>query len=232
MNGRRRTIAIGGSLLAHLVMAWAIMPHAPRPQIEAVAMSAALFDGDAFAVALPSPSSVAPQPERAPEPTKPPTDVEPLPVSDTLPPVDPTAEAQEIGEAVSVQVAASAAAAMAASEGERCAVGEWLAMALQNDPSIQAALDGVPLSARSVANAVMLWNGEWATPPASAVRGMTSIRALVVAGVSAAPAACQVQPISGPVLITVGDTADTTVLAIGSGLWRWQDLLQSKQQLQ
>jgi len=232
MDERRRTIAISASLLAHLGMAWGVMPHAPKPHTEAAVMSAALFDGDAFAAAPATQSPIAPPRERPPEPARPPPDIEPLPLSDTLPPVDATAEPEQVGEAVRVQVAASAATDMAASEGERCAVGEWLAIALRNDPSVQVALAAVPLSARSVANAVMLWNGEWATPPSDAAGGMTTIRAVVVAGISAAPAACQVETISGPVLIPVGDSADTTVLAIGSGSWRWQDLLQRKQQMQ
>ncbi len=224
----RRTAAVGFSVLTHLLLLWAMLPHALKPQIEAGVMSASLVDGfapsDIVRQTRPAPSRSPPMREADPVQVRP--DVEPLPVADTLPPLDATAEPVEIGDAVKDQVAALAAVAAASSDGDPCAVGAWLQAALQSDAAVQAALETIPRSARSVANAVMLWNGEWPQPSANAAQGMARIRALVVAGVLSAPESCQAQSIRGPVLITLGDPTNTTVLAVGSGEWRWQDLLQ------
>lgn len=197
-------------------------------------MSASLFDGEALTDAASQKRRAEPvqQSERPPRPVTVQPDIEPLPVSEILPPVDASANPIEIGDALSVQAAAAAAVAMVQAEGDHCAIGEWLSAALQNDANVELALNAVPVSARSVANAVMLWNGDWAPSPPNAAQGMASLKALVMAGVAAAPESCQTQLINGPVLITVGNQTNPTVLAFGSGQWRWQDLLRSTQQMQ
>jgi hypothetical protein len=224
-------MAVGASVLTHLLLLWAVMPRAPAPQVEGGVMSASLFDGEAFAEASAASSASRPSTERKPDPVQVEPDIEPLPISDTLPPLDETAEPVELGEAVSAKVAAAASAA-SGSSGDPCALGEWLQAALKDDPAVQAALSNVPASARSVANAVMLWNGQWFSPPPSAAQGLASIRALVVAGIASAPEGCRSQAITGPILITVGEAMAPTVLAVGSGEWRWQDLLESSNQMQ
>lgn len=230
----RRSAAVTLSLLAHVTALWAILPRAAEPRIEAGIMSASLVDGsDLASRSSAAPPAAVPDPaETKPEDLKVRPDIEPLPVADVPTLLDATAEPVEFDDAVSVQVAAAAAAAAISSDGDPCALGAWLQTALQNNPSVQAALSEVPRSARSVANAVMLWNGHWAEPTASAAKGMAQIRALVVAGISAAPASCQTQQIKGPVLMTIGNEADVTILAVGSGQWRWQDLTVAPNQMQ
>lgn len=231
-TARRKAKALCCSVATHILLLWALIPTTAKPQVESGAMSASLFDGDAFF----SPQRAVSRLREAPRVERPLVerevlpDIEPLPATELLPPVDVTAEPVEIGDAVSTQVAAAARAA-AASDGEPCLVGAWLQSALQNEPLVQEALTAIPSSARSVANAVMLWNGRWSPAPNAAL-GMARIRALVVAGVASAPESCQLAPINGPVLITVGDPANSTVLAVGSGQWRWRDLLAESQQMQ
>ncbi len=233
-TGRRKAISVGCSVATHILLLWAFIPMAAKPQVPSGVMSVSLFDGDAFVTAqrAASPLREAPPAERLLEEREILPDIEPLPTTERLPPVDVTAEPLEIGEAVSTQVASAAAIAGTASDGDPCLVGAWLQSALQNEPSVQEALTAIPSSARSVANAVMLWNGRWSSPAPNAALGMARIRALVVAGVASAPESCQLEPISGPVLITVGDPANSTVLAVGSGQWRWRDLLAETQQMQ
>lgn len=234
MKGNRRLVGVGASLLTHLIVLWAILPHAPKPAPEPGVMSVSLLNGPALsAIETTAQASPPPPSQRPPDDLAAKPDLEPLPVKDAFTRPDPTAEPIDLGKPVGVEVAASvAAAAASASQGDPCALGEWLQNALQTDPAVQAALADVPRSARSVANAVMLWNGSWPQPSAEAAAGMTSIRAIVMAGVASAPVNCQVQPIIGPVLITVGDDANATILAVGSGNWRWQDLLNASGEIQ
>jgi hypothetical protein len=43
--------------------------------------------------------------------------------------------------------------------------------------------------------------------------------------VAFAPAACKAQPVRGLVVLSVNGAAGSTRLALGSGTWRWNDLL-------
>ena len=128
-------------------------------------------------------------------------------------------------------VALSVAAASTGASGQTCQLTAWLQQALQADPQVQAALPAIPKPARSVANAIMLWDGGWVDPRPNATNGVTAIRLAVIAGVRSAPAACQAQVVRGPELIILTQGADSTILAIGSGEWRWGDLLASDYQL-
>ena len=89
----------------------------------------------------------------------------------------------------------------------------------------------IPRPARSVANAVMLWDGGWVESPGRAAAGVTAIRMALIVGVRSAPPACQLQLVRGPELIILTAGGESTVLAIGSGEWRWGDLLDAGYQL-
>lgn len=225
----RRAIAVGLSLLTHLILLLALLPHATKPQIEPGVMSASLISGEGAESTPPAEETAKPPSERLPDEVAVKPDIEPLPLADAALQPDLTAEPAAIGDAVGAQVAS--AAAVVATDGDRCALGAWLQAALQDDPAALSALASVPRSARSVANALMLWNGTWPPPPANAGPGLAQLRAVIVAGISAAPASCQNEPINGPILISVGEQADGTVLAVGSGQWRWRDLLPQSQNL-
>jgi hypothetical protein len=229
---QRQAAAIGASGLFHVLLLWAVLPHTPAPQIEAGVMSASLIDGDGLANVTQPPTLGEPPVQKSADkvPAKP--NAAPPPFADALPPVDPTLEPEPIGDGAVARVASSVASAAVSADGDRCALGAWLQAALQSDPTVQTALSAVPRSARSVANALMVWNGQWPQPAPDAAKGAAVIRALIVAGVRSAPESCQMQPVVGPVLITVGDPADATVLAFGSGEWRWRDLLTEPYQMQ
>ena len=174
-----------------------------------------------------SPAEAAPAPEPANEALAP-----PLP--------DLTAEAAEPqAEALAAALASAEAAAAAeygsgaladlgalSGGGDRCGLGEWLQATLQNDPDVRVALSQVPRGARSVANAVMLWNGAWVEARGYDGRDtLAPIRRMIADGLRTAPSQCRDEVMTGPRFIAVGDSAQTTVLAVGSGLWRWSDLL-------
>ena len=112
--------------------------------------------------------------------------------------------------------------------GKTCQIFEVLQTMLQTSDEVRRALPLIPASARSVANAVMLWDGRWVDdstlggPPT-----LGPIQSIALLAVTAAPPNCRAELVRGPRLITVGDARDTTVLAFGSGEWRWGDLLTS-----
>ncbi|MFP1133289.1 hypothetical protein [Asticcacaulis sp. W401b] len=94
---------------------------------------------------------------------------------------------------------------------------------MANSPEIQHSLSSLPVSDRSVANAVMLWDGKWSDD--TLVGGRALLRGLLIKTLAAAPKACLNGINYGPVLFLVPDRDRTAVLAIGSGEWHWADLL-------
>ena len=113
-----------------------------------------------------------------------------------------------------------------------CALAGTVQAALRGDSGVLNALDAIPHSARSVAGAVMLWDGHWATSAALGGPGaLEPIRARVRASILAASAECRDAAVDGPRLMFVADGADTVVLAVGSGRWAWSQLLENKQDI-
>ena len=71
----------------------------------------------------------------------------------------------------------------------------------------------------------MLWDGRWIAAGSPATRAaLASIRQVLASAVRAAPAACRAAVQAGPRLFAVSGPPDS-VLALGSGRWRWDDLL-------
>ena len=106
-----------------------------------------------------------------------------------------------------------------------CDLTQSLAAALVQSPAVLQGLNELPESERSVANAVMLWDGQW--PDESQAGGKALLRALLVKAVSGARADCLIAENRGPVLFFVPENNRTVVLAVGSGVWRWGDLLET-----
>jgi hypothetical protein len=97
--------------------------------------------------------------------------------------------------------------------------------ALKADPSVHDAIARIPRSARSVANAVMIWDGTWTDfGLLGGTLTLEPIRNVVLRELAAAPPSCRNDPVTGPRLVVVGDAARTTILTFGSGVWRWSDL--------
>lgn len=72
----------------------------------------------------------------------------------------------------------------------------------------------------------MVWKAAWLgederlDPQAVAV-----IRDVVAGTIAAATPECRLQAQTGPRLLFFAGSGDTVVLAVGSGAWRWQDLV-------
>lgn len=109
-----------------------------------------------------------------------------------------------------------------------CALARNVGEAIGKDPSAMAELDALPTEVRTSADAVMLWNGQW--PDQGAMPGTVaigSLRRAVAQVVADAPAECRGATATGPQFIPVPDGNRTLMIVIGSGSWRWADLIAS-----
>ena len=107
-----------------------------------------------------------------------------------------------------------------------CELAANVEAALRDNLDARVAVANIPRRARSVSNALLLWDGDWAN--AAVVGGYATlgpIRAAVEAEVRAAPIACRNELVVGPRLVVVPDAGVSIVLAFGSGRWSWQKLL-------
>lgn len=107
-----------------------------------------------------------------------------------------------------------------------CSIDGALQALFAAEPTVRAALVAIPRDARSVANAIQLWDGAWTPPPTpEGEPALAVIRAAIVETVSQAPARCRDEHLQGPRFLIVSQADNmTTVLVLGSGDWRWTDL--------
>lgn len=147
-----------------------------------------------------------------------------LPVEVTLFPISAAVEAPELTE--SDPAAAPSSLAGLAQTGIGCDLSDAVQTRLRSSPEVTAALQRMPSNARSVADAVMLWDGHWIDAAAVGGSGaLDPIRTAVAAAVAAAPANCRAAPVIGPRLLIVPGVTGNQVLAFGSGQWTWSQLL-------
>jgi len=112
--------------------------------------------------------------------------------------------------------------------GRGCVLTENVQANLRADSRVRHALALIPANARSVSNALLLWDGQWID--ASTVGGAAAldpIRAVVAATVRAAPTDCRKAAVTGPRLLFIDTGEQTQILAFGSGQWAWDQLVDS-----
>lgn len=122
---------------------------------------------------------------------------------------------------VGAPLQATLAAASAGGGGDACRLGDRLQGVLQANTAVRAAIARIPAEKRSVSNAVNVWNGRWL----ALGDGGGVIQAAVNDYVAAAPERCREEAVSGPSLLPIAGEPKPTILVLGSGLWRWSDLL-------
>lgn len=165
----------------------------------------------------PAPAPPAPEPMRASQPKPvPPTPPQPIIVP---PPEVPL-------PLPSPMVVALLEQADTAATGGACDLTGPVQAALQSSDAVWTSLPRIARRERSVANAIMVWNVDWSVADAKLdATAMAAIRDVVAGTIAAASPACRLQPQGGPRLIVLAGARENTVLAMGSGMWRWQDLL-------
>lgn len=231
MRPKFRLLVMSLSLAAHagLLAVLARTLAAPPSYAVAGAIEVSLQDGRDVTPRISPPSMATLQPV---EPVPPVLEVEiraadlavaePLFVSRTMPEETPVFET--VSEAA-LTVPSPLSSPRALAEGETCQLTLWVQNALSNDLSVRAALSAIPRESRSIANAIMLWNGGWVETRSVTAAQSRPIREAIVQGVAGAPLACRDETLHGPLLIAVPDRFGTTLLAVGSGVWKWSDLL-------
>ena len=113
-----------------------------------------------------------------------------------------------------------------AANGGTCDLTAPVQAALQSSEAVRASLPLIPADKRSVANAVMVWKVSWlAEDQQLDATAIAAIRDVVAETIADATPECRLQPQAGPRLLLLSGPGDTVVLAVGSGQWRWQDLL-------
>lgn len=222
-QGRQLVVTL--SLTIHAALVALLLHAAPKPSMghtDGFAINVSLLDGKA-AVSQAAPRARPSHPQsaaKAPAKAAPALDIVPQYVN-----FEPPADEARLNEDPNDDPVAVSVTAASAAAGHACDVGAWLQSALQADPSVRLALTTIPPSSRSVANAIMLWDSHWTPQPMPAVAGVSALRSAMMVGVRSAPVECQSQLVRGPELIALADAHGTILLAVGSGEWRWGDLL-------
>ena len=137
---------------------------------------------------------------------------------------------------VSAIAATAANSAEAAVVGSGCSIAGKVGDAITHDPAALAQLAALPPEMRSVANAVFIWNGEWlihsgASPVVTSAAPAaidSPLQRTIESAVASAATECRAAPMTGPAFIAVQEGTRTTMLVVGSGIWRWDQVMTSE----
>jgi hypothetical protein len=171
--------------------------------------------------APPNPTPVKPPPPRRiarPTPAPPP-DVEPIAAGE-----GPTDQGDANAEVSDAELAGAATAGSGSGSGGRgCDMTRWLPNALRKDRLVQAAV-----AEAHRGKALRVWDGDWVRHAGQEGNGLAAVREAIMWEVAFAPVACRNEPVHGLVLISLNDGPGSARLVMGSGRWRWSDLLLSR----
>jgi hypothetical protein len=232
---RDRALAAAAAISAHLLIVLALLNAAPRPlkalQPEAIAVDLTPRPqlepptprrerpAKATAPAAPSVKPIAepppPAPHRAAQAAEAP---ESLPASPAPQPLAALSESQLAG---AITAGSGGGGGGAGGGGRGCDMVRRLQDALRRDGRVLAAIRAAGGSGR----AVLVWNGDWIRNGSEDGKGLASVRQAIAVEVAFAPEACRAEPVHGLVLISLNDGPGSSRLALGSGDWRWSDLL-------
>lgn len=247
---RRRLAAWGFSLGAHLALLAAIVLAPPPPGLppETPPVDVALVKlpltvqapapiPPAPAPPVPAPpapsKAAAPSPKKAAAPTKH-AAAAPLKARSVAARADAEtlAAADGDGQAPDVQPSASDMAgarhAGGGGGGGACDMAARLQAALRRDARVQGAVADADRQVGSAGTVIFLWNGDWIRRGGQDGAGLASVREAILWEVGFAPVACRTEPVHGLILLTLNDTPGAPRLALGSGNWRWSDLLRAR----
>lgn len=252
---RRRLLAAPISIAAHLGIALAIYQARPEPmriyEEQPIALSLVeprllvpppppppLHEPDpAPEVSDPAPpsppSADAPSPTPSPDKPRPlrkarlakaaPSDVVPLFAGKAQTDAVGVALTSEPGNGLSDGQIAGARTAGSGGAGGGCDMVELLEKALRRDPEVQAAIarEHAVLSGK----AINIWAGDWIRGSGQEGKGLAGVRQAIIMEVGFAPAACRNETVQGRVLISLADRPGAPRIVLGSGAWRWSQLL-------
>lgn len=132
------------------------------------------------------------------------------------------------GTSVGLSDADVAGAAMAGSGsgGGVCDMAALLQGKLRGDPLVHAAMaDAHLVGGRNL----MVWNGDWVRTGGEDGKGLAAVREAIMWEIAFAPEACRRQSVRGLVLLSLDQARGSARLVLGSGVWRWGDLLETSE---
>jgi len=244
-----RTIVIPAVTAAHVLffflLGWQMKGTLPAeagfqgqsPMGHAVAVDLVAYDPTMFQTqATPAKPKAAPRASH-PAPAKPPVAKVADPVTPTdhdvappdLTPVttdDTSVSDQPVLSDADSQALAQFQPASASAQGNPgapCNLTPSLVSDFAQNPVVRQGVDELPPSDMSVANAIMMWDGSW--PIETQSGGKALLRAMLVRELSASRPDCLQQVNQGPVFFFVPEVHRTVIVAIGSGVWTWGQLL-------
>ena len=209
------------SVAGHLTVLYALLSthRELSATIDPEPMAVQLIEVRPAAAAQPTPEppspATPPPPRNIARPVAPPQDVVALAAGKGL-----AAEGRD--ELSDAQLATATTAGSGASGGD-CNMARWLQGALRKDRLVQAAVAEVHRG-----RAIMVWNGDWVRHPGQEGNGLAAVREAILWDVAFAPEACRAEPVRGLVLLSLGDGPGSPRLVVGSGEWRWSDLLRGR----
>jgi hypothetical protein len=217
---RSRLLGIAAaSVVGHLVVGLALFAAWAKPEPPA-------YDPPAMTIALvtlPPPAAADPAP---PSPAKPApaaahaqrSFVRPTPKPAPAASLVAAVHGRSANGPPGLSDAALSGAATAASGGGDggCNMARRLEEDLDHDQLVQSAVAGFS------GKAVMVWNGDWVWLDGEDGKGLTAVRQAMMWDIAFSPQACRAQPMHGLVVIAANSGAR---LVVGSGAWRWSDLL-------
>jgi hypothetical protein len=177
----------------------------------------------------PAPAEAQPAPTVRPPATRPPPRLRParptprmesVPLPAAVPPTPPEIAMPTIGDA---QLAGALRAG--SGNGGGCDLVREIQNALRDDAEVREAVTTAHRTAGSN-RALLVWDGDWRQTPGQSGKGLAGVRQAIALEVAFAPQACRREAMRGMVLITLSDAPGAPRVALGTGSWRWSDLLQ------
>ncbi|MBU1326463.1 MAG: hypothetical protein KJ676_14630 [Alphaproteobacteria bacterium] len=109
--------------------------------------------------------------------------------------------------------------------GGSCDMIGRLERALRDDAELRRAVAATLTARNAAGQAVLVWDGDWLQSPGQSGKGLAGIRQAVAVEVGFAPRACKDEQVRGLAVVALDGTANGPKVALGTGTWRWRDLL-------
>ncbi|MEO6377980.1 MAG: hypothetical protein ABIO37_08160 [Caulobacteraceae bacterium] len=224
-----RIVAVNVSVAVHMSLFLALLwtRTVPPTPVNPFPMTVSMIDAPLL---VPEPK---PPPKAAPAPTeKPPVPLQ-IAARKTPQPVRPKVEPLPAGEVTKGEISsnqlsdgqlAGATTAESGPSGRNCNMVRMLQAALRKNPTVAAAVAAAHRDMGG-ARAITMWNGDWVRNNGEDGAGLAGVREAMMLGIAFAPEPCRSEPVRGSVLISLNDSPGSARLALGSGEWRWSDLL-------
>ena len=150
-----------------------------------------------------------------PAATKPPPPALPAKLADTFKPL------------VEFSLPAETESDAAAGATGVCSTQSAVLDALLIDPAARDAIREAPPEARSISDAIVIWNEAWNPIVVDIAAPLYRVRDIVERTLIRVTPACLDEPITGPRLLPIPDASGmrTSFIVVGSGVWTWRALL-------